>query len=159
MRGVGRSGDYQINTRKWLSGMMLIQGWERIEVDILKMLRGEALEIYFTECYHMFQLEQKQLLNAPSWIFETGVFIVALAVLETTLWTRLALTSETGLPCFPSAGIKGIHHHHPACCDFLWTMVPLRGCQNGSSQRLLNLRRVFFFYLSGWLVFFSLPGW
>jgi hypothetical protein len=48
------------------------------------------------------------------WFFETGFLCVALAVLELTLWTRLASNSEIAYLCLPSAGIKGVRHHHPA---------------------------------------------
>jgi len=45
--------------------------------------------------------------------FETGFLCVALAVLELTLKTRLALYSEICLPLPLSAGIKGVRHHAP----------------------------------------------
>jgi hypothetical protein len=47
---------------------------------------------------------------------ETGFFCIALAVLELTLYSRVALNSEIHLPlpCLPSAGIKGVYHHCPA---------------------------------------------
>lgn len=44
-----------------------------------------------------------------------GFLCIALAVLELTLSTRLALNSL----CFPSARIKGICHHHPTQTAFL----------------------------------------
>jgi hypothetical protein len=39
---------------------------------------------------------------------EAGFLSVALAVLELTLWSRLASTSQRPVS-FPSAGIKGVH--------------------------------------------------
>ena len=44
-------------------------------------------------------------------LFRDRVSLVALAVLELTLQTRLGLNSEICLPCLPSAGIKGMCHH------------------------------------------------
>jgi hypothetical protein len=46
----------------------------------------------------------------PLFLGGRGLF-VALAVLEPTLQTRLALNSEICLPLPPSAGIKGVRHH------------------------------------------------
>jgi hypothetical protein len=45
------------------------------------------------------------------WFFETGFLCAILAVLELTLWTKLALNSEIYLLYLPNAGIKGVHHH------------------------------------------------
>ena len=40
-----------------------------------------------------------------------------MVVLELAMWTRLALNSERSTSlCFPSAGIKGMHHHCSALC-------------------------------------------
>jgi hypothetical protein len=52
-------------------------------------------------------------------VFETAFLCIALAVLELTLYTRLASNSEIRLP---SAGIKGVHHHRPAQAErfFHW---------------------------------------
>ena len=44
-------------------------------------------------------------------VFKTGFLCVALAVLELTLKTRLALNSEIRQLLPPSAGIKGVRHH------------------------------------------------
>ena len=49
--------------------------------------------------------------------FETGFLYIALAVLELTLRTRLALNSEI---CLPSAGIKGVRHHTGLVMGFLF---------------------------------------
>ena len=49
----------------------------------------------------------------------TGFLCVALAVLELTLLTKLALNSETHLLLSPSAEIKGVRRPCPAMLRFL----------------------------------------
>ena len=52
--------------------------------------------------------------------FETGFLCVALEpVLELTLKTRLTSNSQrSACLCLSNAGIKGLHHHHPAASKF-----------------------------------------
>jgi hypothetical protein len=47
-------------------------------------------------------------------LFETGFLYVALAVLELALQPRWASSLQIHLLSLLSAGIKGMHHHHPA---------------------------------------------
>jgi hypothetical protein len=48
------------------------------------------------------------------WFVKKGLLCVALAILELTLYIKLALNSEIHLPLYIlSAGIKGIHYHNP----------------------------------------------
>jgi hypothetical protein len=51
-------------------------------------------------------------------VFETGFLCVALAVLELTLETRLALNQKSACLCLSSAGIKGECHHCPTQGNF-----------------------------------------
>ena len=44
--------------------------------------------------------------------FETGSLYIALAVLELSMYARLAYNSQVSVClCFPSAGIKVMYHH------------------------------------------------
>jgi hypothetical protein len=53
-------------------------------------------------------------------LFSRQSFSVALAVPELTLWTRLTSNSQRSASlCLPSAGIKGVHHHHLAWATLL----------------------------------------
>jgi hypothetical protein len=77
------------------------------------------------------------------WFLKTGFLCVALAGLELTLQTRLALNLwRSTCLSLPSAGIKGICYHHPAflksviidvCINmYVWVQVPKKskkGCQ------------------------------
>ena len=53
-------------------------------------------------------------------VFETGFFLVAMDLLCTSRWTQ---TQRSACFFFPSAGIKGVHHHRPAC-DLLSFVAP-----------------------------------
>jgi len=57
------------------------------------------------------------LFGKRNFFFETEFLRVALAVLKLALKPRLALNSQrSACLCFPSTGIKGLHHRHLAVC-------------------------------------------
>ena len=67
--------------------------------------------------------EDWELDRVLTFFLETGFLCVALAVLELTLYTRLAWNSEIRPPLPPSAGIKGVRHDTQIVPSFFYVCV------------------------------------